>query len=49
MIVLGIILLVLGLTIAPPVLARVGWILIIIGLVLYLISFAGGGGWYAYY
>jgi hypothetical protein len=44
MIVLGIILLVLGYTIAPPPVATIGWVLVLVGVVLLLVHSVGGYG-----
>lgn len=49
MIGLGVVLLVLGLIFGVPVLARVGWVLIAVGLLLLLVSAISGAGWYTYY
>lgn len=51
MIILGLILVVLGYTIAPPVVATVGWVLLLLGAVLLVLGsaghpFAGRRYWY---
>lgn len=43
MIILGIILIILGYTLAPPVVATIGWILLVVGLILTLFGAAGRG------
>jgi hypothetical protein len=43
-IILGVILLVLGYTIAPPPVAPIGWVLLLIGLVLLLVHSVAGYG-----
>ena len=41
MIILGVILIILGYTIAPAVLASIGWVLVVIGLILFILGSTG--------